>query len=91
MPGTAADAVNSAVEGANAPARHAAAITPSNSVDLPSPTRGIWVGVGGSVKVDTAGGDTVTFAGAAAGGVIPVRATRVYATGTTATNLVALY
>lgn len=67
----------------------AAAITP-NDVTTFAATRGIWVGVSG-VVVATINGVNITFVGAVAGSIIPIAATRVLATGTTASNLVALY
>lgn len=45
----------------------------------------IYVGVAGDVKVDTVGGDTVTFK--AGQGFLPVQVTKVYQTGTTATDM----
>lgn len=76
---------------ATAPARRAAVITPSDTETFGEPTRFIHVGAAGAVKVDMVGGGTVTFSGLAAGSRLDVQATRVYATGTTATSLVALY
>jgi hypothetical protein len=76
----------------------AAAVTPSNTVDIPSITGGtsnngcvLYVGGAGNLTVDTVGGDTITFTGVLAGSFIPVQVTRVYATGTTATSIVALW
>lgn len=68
----------------------AAAVTPSDSADIRT-TRGLWVGGGGNVKVDMAYGTTVTFSNVPAGTPLPVQVTRVYATGTTATLIVAMY
>lgn len=73
------------------PAHDAVAITPSDSVDLTAVTRGIYVGAAGNVKVDMLGSGTVTFTSVQVGTVLPVRATRVYSTGTTATGLIALW
>lgn len=73
------------------PASHAFAITTHNTNDLSAATRGIYVGVSGDVKVNTIGGETVTFVGLVAGVIHPIRATRVYATGTTATNIIGVY
>lgn len=73
------------------PAQSAAAITPNDSVDLTVATRGIYVGSAGDVKVDMLGSGTVTFTSLQAGTVLPVRATRVYSTGTDATGLIALW
>lgn len=68
----------------------AEAITASDTVDLATPSV-VYVGATGNVKVNTAQGDTVTFSNVPSGGVIPVQVTRVWATGTTATNMVRIY
>lgn len=87
-----ADDFEAYADGLTSTARNAAAITPHDSTDLAKVTRGIYVGVGGDVSVEMKGtGTAIVFKGAAAGTVIPVRATRVNATGTTATDLVALW
>lgn len=73
------------------------AVTPSDSADLPSVAYGLIVGGAGNLKVDC-GNDvgtqservTLTFTGVVAGQLIPLRVIRVYATGTTATNIAAL-
>lgn len=75
----------------NAPAERATAITPDNDDDLGFLTRFIFVGGAGNLKLDTVGGDTITLIGVTTGSVYPIRAKKVYATGTTATNLVGLY
>ena len=51
----------------------------------------LYVGVGGDVKVKTMGGDIVTFKGLATGQFVPVQCVRIYATGTTATDIIALW
>ncbi len=68
----------------------AEAVTPSDTVNLATPSV-IFVGGAGNVRVTTAQGDDVVFSGAQAGGVIPVQVIRVWATNTTATNLVRVY
>lgn len=68
----------------------ATAITTSDTVNLTTPSV-VYVGVGGTVKVTTAQGDDVTFVGILAGSVIPVQVIRVWATGTSATNLLRIY
>lgn len=73
------------------PAFRAATITPSNTVDIAAPVRAIYVGGAGSVVITTVDGNDVTFAGLPAGMILPVRAVRVKATGTTATGLVGLW
>jgi len=74
------------------PADNAAAVTPSDGSDLANAARALFVGGAGAVKVDMVGGTTaVTLTGVVAGSVLPIRVSRVYSTGTTATNIVALY
>ena len=71
------------------PARYGAAVTPSDSVNLPAPTRGLYVGVTGNISIEMSNG-TVIFSNVLAG-IFPIQCTRVNATGTTATNIVALW
>jgi hypothetical protein len=73
------------------PATHAAAVTPHDSNELSYVTRAIFVGGAGALKVTTSDGDTVTFTGVTAGTVLPIRAKVVFSTGTTATNIVAMW
>lgn len=70
-------------------ATNALAVTPSDSADLTYVSRGLYVGGQGDVSVVTRGGQTVTFVGAV--GLLPVRVSRVRATGTTATDIVTLW
>lgn len=72
------------------PGYDAAAVTPSDTGHIGN-ARALYVGGAGNVKVVTAAGTTVTFTGVQAGSVLPVRATRVFSTDTTATNIVAIY
>ncbi len=74
-----------------APARGGFAITASDSTDLVTETRAIYVGGAADVVTVLASGDELTFVGLAGGTVLPVRACRVKATGTSATYLVGLY
>lgn len=74
------------------PAWDAASVSPNNSADLPkAPTRGVYVGGAGDVSVVMAGGTQVTFVGAQAGSILPIRVDRVRSTDTTATDILALY
>lgn len=68
----------------------ASVVTPSDTVDLDTPSI-VYIGVSGAVKVNTVQGDTVTFVGLLAGGIIPVQVSRVWANGTSATNLLRIY
>lgn len=74
-----------------APARDAVAVVPSDTTDLTVLPRALYVGQTGDVTARLAGGQTVLFKAAQAGSVLPVRAARVMATGTTATGIVALW
>lgn len=73
------------------PAQHAFSITPANSTDLTHATRAIWVGGAGNLNVTTVGGETVLFSGIAAGTLLPIAATQVQSSSTTATLIVGLY
>lgn len=68
----------------------AAAVTPSDSVNLSQPSV-IYVGGAGNVKVTTAQGSDVTFTGVLGGTVLPVQVIRVWSTGTTATTMTAVF
>jgi hypothetical protein len=68
----------------------AAAVTPSNSVNLTEPSV-IYVGTSGNVQVTTAQGSTVVFSNMASGAILPVQVLRVWQTNTTATNLVRVF
>lgn len=76
--------------GLTCPAIAATAITPNDSTDLANATRAIYVGGAGSLAVVFVEGQSVTFSGVAAGTILPLRLSRVLATGTTATGLVGL-
>lgn len=76
----------------------AAAVTASDTVDIPFVGGGttswpcvLYIGGAGHVRVMTAGGDDITFYNMAAGSFLPVQVTRVFASTTTATNIVALW
>lgn len=66
------------------------AVTKSDTASLDFPSV-VYVGGAGNVAVVTANGDTVTFTAVPAGGVVPVVVIKVLETGTTATDMVAVY
>lgn len=70
-----------------------AAVTPSNTADLPNPgvSDALWVGGAGTLAIQGTDGQTVSIAAVAAGATLPIKVRRVLATGTTATTIVALY
>ncbi|MFN0113329.1 MAG: hypothetical protein ACKVPY_01485 [Paracoccaceae bacterium] len=74
-----------------APARDGAAVTPSDTTDLAFTSRALYVGQAGNLTAILAGGQTVAFQAVPAGTLLPVRVTRVTATGTTAGAIVALW
>ena len=75
----------------------AASVTPSDTANIPSVSGGtnngcvLYVGSAGNLRVQTVGGDDVTFNNINTGAFIPVQILRVYATGTTASNILALW
>ena len=77
--------------GITAPAAHAVAVTPNDGTDLTYPARALYVGGAGDVVVIMHGGETTTFKAVQVGTVLPLIVTRVKSTGTTATNIVALW
>lgn len=66
-------------------------ITPNDSTDLPYYTRALYLGGGGNLKVTFIDGSVVTFVGLTSGTDWPWRVARVWATGTTCTNIVGMY
>lgn len=72
------------------PGKYAAPITPSDVTNLSAPTRAIYVGSAGGTITAIMNGVPITFT-AVPIGVLPIQCTRVNATGTTSTNLIALW
>lgn len=77
--------------GLESPASHAFAIIPNDSSHLSEVTRALYVGGGGDLTVTllrSAG--PATFLNVPAGTIMPLRVTRVHATGTTAQSIVGM-
>lgn len=73
------------------PANDAKAVTPHDTNTI-APCRSLFIGGAGNITLSTGSDDSdVLFTGVTAGMILPVRASAVRATGTTATNIVALY
>jgi hypothetical protein len=73
------------------PATRCIAITPSDTVPLSIPIKGIYVGGAGDLAVTAqSDGSPVTFKAVPVGTIIPVRAKLVMATNTTATLLIGM-
>lgn len=66
-------------------------VTPDDGADLAQVSRALYIGGAGDVAVTLKDGSTGTFSSAPAGMILPIRATRVLATGTTATNIIAMF
>jgi hypothetical protein len=80
---------NELIKNSSGPALGAAAITPGTP--FAQTCRAIYVGGDGAVVATMEDGTNITFAAAKAGSVLPIRATQVVSSGTTASNLVALF
>lgn len=74
----------------NSPSAGGFAITPHDTNALATPTRSIYIGGNGNLKVTMIDGTTVTFIGVVVGTTLDIRCTHVFATLTTATNLIGL-
>jgi hypothetical protein len=68
-----------------ASARYIEAVTPHDTNALAATCDALWVGGAGTITVLTEGGSEETTSGVAAGTLLPVRATHVRLTGTSAT------
>ena len=75
---------------------HGALIIPSDteslqqSLDTSNRSTCLYGGVGGSVRILSIGGDDVTFTGVPSGTFIPIHVAWVFATGTTASSIIAV-
>jgi hypothetical protein len=78
-------------DGLNSPAQNAEVVVPHDSNDLGQPSRGLVIGVGGTISVETVGGQSAVVLTVATGAVLALRVTRINNTGTSATNMVSLY
>lgn len=80
---------------------NAQTVTPNNTTDLslsggtfnnPSSTGALlFIGTGGNIQVTMVGGQTVVFRNIAAGTFLPIQVKRVWATNTTASNIIAIF
>lgn len=69
------------------PPSNAASVTPDDATDLPFVSRALYVGTPGDLHVLTHGGQDITYKGVS--GTKVLRVARVYATGTTAADIIA--
>lgn len=78
--------------GLDSPYRRGVAVVPSDSANLSDVTRAVYVGGTGTITYVSEGGDTVALLGnIPVGTVLHICASRINSTGTSASNLVALW
>lgn len=70
------------------PVRSAETVTPNDGTDIGSVSRAVYVGGPGDLRVTLADGSDVIFRSAPVGWH-PIRAQRIWASGTTATDIIA--
>lgn len=76
--------------GWDSPFPRAVEVAPSDTTPLLQPSRAIYIGVSGDVRVTTVEGDVVTFRNHPVG-YLPGQVAMIHATGTTATDFVAVW
>lgn len=87
-----ADPFTGVVDSLTAPARRALILTPSDTVPLPEIPKAIYVGTGGNIAMRGAGGGPdQLWKNVQDGSILPFRVQYLRATGTTASDLLALY
>lgn len=70
--------------------QNAAVVAPSDTANLSPIAWALYIGTGGTLKVDTLGGQ-IGVALTVPAGLFPLMVTKVYATGTAATGIIALW
>jgi hypothetical protein len=73
------------------PPEHGGAVIPDDATDLPYVTRAIYVGGTGDLALRLLGGEEVVLANVPAGTLLPIRAARVLASGTSASQVVGFW
>ena len=71
------------------PASNGSAVAPSDTADLSHPSRALYVGTPGNLKIITIDGATLTLVGVS--GWVPIRVKRVLSVGTTAGDIIAVW
>lgn len=85
-----ADAYSTYPDLSSSPARRLRTVTPSDGADLADLPKALFVGGAGTITLIAADDSTSVQLTVAAGALLPIRAKRVLATGTSATLIVAL-
>jgi len=74
------------------PAKYADIVTPSDSANLTTASRSLYIGNGGNVNVVAIGSSAnALFQNVPSGTILPVRTQQIWNTGTTANGIIALY
>lgn len=66
-------------------------IIPSDSVDLLHPTIALYVGIGGTIKLELISGDVITLTNLVAGAWHPISAIKVFSSDTDCDEIVGAY
>lgn len=85
-----ADKFSGLTESLSSPPSDLIAVTPDDATDLAQVSRALNAATAGTIRVTTREGTTGSIT-VAAGIIIPIRVRRIWATGTTATGIVALF
>lgn len=85
------DRFNETTDSLIAPARRCSGVEPSDTLEQPTVSKAVYVGIGGDLVVRCVDDDAdVTFADVQAGTLLPIRVSHVRSTGTTAQAIVVL-
>lgn len=85
------DQFSNVADEVSAPATRVGAVVPHDGNPLSDIPKALYIGGGGTIVLAGTSGGDATLANVPAGSVLPIRARFVRATGTTATNIVALF
>lgn len=85
------DQFSNSADSVSAPATRAVAVTPDDAAALADLPKALYVGGGGDVTMRGAGAADQVWTNVPSGTVLPFRARYIRATGTTATDILALY
>lgn len=86
-----ADAFSGYTPSLTSPYADGAAVTPHDTNELSTYSRALYVGTGGDLVVTLRSGNDVTLTGVVSGSLLRLWCTKVKSTGTTASDIVALW
>lgn len=85
------EAEDKTMGGMGEPPINAKLVSPSDTDELATISRALYVGGAGNIALVMASGDAVTFTGVLAGSFLPIRVKKIKSTLTTATYILNLY